>query len=102
MAVNPDHVSRPYDIAELVVDPEVAQGFLDEIVAGGDPREIADAIGIVARAQGMTTLANNTGLSRETLYRTLSAEGNPTLSTLLAVLKALGFKLSGVERISPA
>jgi probable addiction module antidote protein len=102
MAINPEYVSRPYDIAELVTDPEAAQAFLDEIVAGGDPHEIAEALGIVARAQGMTKLASDAGMSRETLYRTLSANGNPTLTTLLAVLKALGFKLSGVERISPA
>ncbi len=80
----------------------VAQGFLQDAFASGDATEIAEAIGIVARAQGMTTLASEAGMSRETLYRTLSAKGNPTLSTLLAVLKALGFKLSGVERISPA
>lgn len=102
MTANPDHVSRPYDIAELVADPEVAQGFLDEIIAGGDPQEIAEAIGLVARAQGMTALAKEAGMSRETLYRTLSAKGNPTLSTLLTVLRVLGFKLSGVERITPA
>ena len=102
MTINLDHVSRPYDIAELVADPEVAQGFLDEIIAGGDPQEIAEAIGIVARAQGMTTLAKEAGMSRESLYRALSANGNPTLSTLLVVLKAMGFKLSGVERISAA
>lgn len=101
MTVNPDHVSRPYDIAELVVDPEVAQAFLDEIIADGDPHEIAEAIGMVARAHGMTKLAGEAGMSRESLYRALSANGNPTLSTLLAVLKGLGFKLSGVERISP-
>jgi len=102
MPKNPDHISRPFDIAELVTDPEVAQGFLEDALASGDAAEIAEAIGIVARAQGMTTLANDAGMSRETLYRTLSAKGNPTLTTLLAVLKALGFKLSGVERISPA
>lgn len=102
MPAHPDHISRPFDIAELVTDPDVAKGFLEDAFASGDANEIAEAIGIVARAQGMTTLASEAGMSRETLYRTLSAKGNPTLSTLLAVLKALGFKLSGVERVKPA
>ncbi|AOO84398.1 putative addiction module antidote protein [Bosea vaviloviae] len=95
-------MSRPFDIAELVGDPIVAQGFIADAVATGDAAEIAEAIGIVARAQGMSKLASDAGMSRESLYRALSPKGNPTLSTLLVVLKALGFKLSGVERINPA
>ncbi|MDO8275712.1 MAG: putative addiction module antidote protein, partial [Serpentinimonas sp.] len=55
---------------------------------------IAHALGIVARAKGMTQIANQTGLSREQLYRSFSAEGNPTLRTTLAVMKALGVELS--------
>jgi probable addiction module antidote protein len=92
--------SRPYDIAELVADPEVAQHFLSEVMESGDASEIAEAIGVVARGIGMASVAQRTGLSRETLYRTLSQQGNPTLSTLLVVLDALGFKLRGVERLA--
>lgn len=55
---------------------------------------IAHALGIVARAKGMTQIANQTGLSREQLYRSFSAEGNPTLRSTLAVMKALGIELS--------
>ncbi|HEY5795275.1 MAG TPA: addiction module antidote protein [Bosea sp. (in: a-proteobacteria)] len=94
-------MSRPFDIAELVGDPDVAQGFLADAVATGDAAEIAEAIGVIARAQGMTKLASEAGMSRESLYRALSPKGNPTLGTLLVVLKALGFKLSGVERVNP-
>ena len=91
MAINPAYVSRPYDIAELVSDPDIAKGFLEDAFSSGDAAEIAQAIGIVARSQGMTTSVEDVEMS-----------DNPTLTTLLRVLKALGFKLSGVVRISPA
>ena len=92
MIKNPDHVSRPYDIAELVADPDVARGFLEDALSFADAAEISEAIGIVARAQGMTMPVNDAAISPDTL----------TLSTLLTVLKALGFKLSGIERVTPA
>jgi len=59
-----------------------------------DPGFIAHAIGVAARAKGMTQIANQTGLSREQLYRSVGANGNPTLRTALAVIKALGIELS--------
>lgn len=100
MPVDAEFVSRPLDIAELLGDPEVAQHFLTEVIEGGDAQEIAEAIGVVARGMGMASVAQRTGLSRETLYRALSQKGNPTLSTLLSVLDALGFKLQGVARVT--
>ncbi|WP_347361803.1 addiction module antidote protein [Vibrio vulnificus] len=78
-----------FDPAEHLDSPEVIQAYLDEAVASGDPAFIADSLGVIARAKGMTELANKTGLSRETLYRTLSKKGNPNLKTLMAVTKAL-------------
>ena len=60
----------------------------------GDSAHIAAALGVVARAKGMTELAAKTGLSREQLYRSLSANGNPTLKTTLAVMKAIGLALA--------
>ncbi len=61
---------------------------------GGDgPAFIAGAIGTIARAHGMMKLARQTGLTREGLYKALSADGNPSLGTALKVLKALGVKL---------
>src|SRR5574337_1460875 len=60
----------------------------------GDAGYIAHALGIVARAKGMTQIARSTGLSREQLYRSFSEAGNPTLKTTLAVMKALGIDLT--------
>ena len=67
--------------------------FMDEAFGTADSAYVAHALGVVARAKGMTQVAKHTGLSREQLYRSLSENGNPTLSTTLAVLDALGFGL---------
>jgi len=60
----------------------------------GDAAFVAKALGDIARAKGMAALARETGLGRESLYKALSAEGNPQLATVLKVAKALGLKLS--------
>lgn len=62
--------------------------------AGDDAAFIAHALGVVARAKGMTQLARDTGLGRESLYKALSEDGNPEFSTVLKVMKALGLKLT--------
>jgi probable addiction module antidote protein len=59
-----------------------------------DPALIAAALGDIARARGMVRLANKTGLTREGLYKALSKDGNPSLGTVLKVLKALGLKFT--------
>lgn len=69
--------------------------------AGDDPTYIAQAIGTVARARGMTELARETGLAREALYRSFSPNGNPSLATLMKVANALGFQLT-LQPIKPA
>ncbi len=61
--------------------------------AGDDPAFISHALGVIARARGMSQLARDTGISREGLYRALSGEGNPEFATILKVIKALGLKL---------
>jgi len=61
--------------------------------AGDDAAFIAHALGVVARAKGMTQLAHDTGLGRESLYKALSGEGNPSFATILKVIRALGVKL---------
>jgi probable addiction module antidote protein len=86
--------TRPFDPAEYVDTPEAAHAYLNDAFASGDAAEIADAIGVVARARGMTDLARETGLSRQALYVALSAKGDPTLSSLLGVLKAMGVTLA--------
>ncbi len=68
--------------------------YLEAVLEDGDPALLAAALGDIARAQGMAQIAQRTGLSRETLYRTLSDKGNPQLTTLMAVLKALGLTLT--------
>ncbi len=84
----------PFDAAEHIKTAEDAALYLDAVLADGDAGEIADALGIVARSQGMAAIADESGLSRETLYRTLSEAGNPRLATLISVLRAMGLRLS--------
>ena len=83
-----------FDPAEHLKSGEAIAEFMAGAFETNDPAYIAHALGIVARAKGMTQIANQTGLSREQLYRSFSAEGNPTLRSTLAVMKALGVELS--------
>jgi probable addiction module antidote protein len=89
-----DTTTRPFDPATYLTSPEAITAYLAEALATNDPAFVADALGVVARARGMTRVAQAAGLSRESLYRALSAEGNPELSTLLRVLSVLGLQLS--------
>ena len=83
-----------YDPAEdLTTDIAVAT-FMAEAFETEDSGYISHALGVVARAKGMTEIANQTGLSREQLYRSFSADGNPTLKSTIAVMKALGVALT--------
>jgi probable addiction module antidote protein len=82
-----------YDPAEDLDTPEAITVFVNEALKTDDAAYIAHALGVVARAKGMSGIAREAGLSREQLYRTLSSEGNPTLKTTLAVMKALGISL---------
>ena len=84
----------PYDSAEFLKDPEAIQHYMDEAFASGDPAFIAHALGTVARAKSMTEIARKSGLSRESLYRALSADGHPELATIMKVLSALDLQLS--------
>ncbi len=83
-----------YDPAEDLDTPEAISVFVNEALKTDDAAYIAHALGVVARAKGMAGIAREAGLSREQLYRTLSSEGNPTLKTTLAVMKALGISLT--------
>lgn len=80
---------------ELKTDEDCAlylQAVIDE--ADGDEKLIAAALGDIARSRGMVQVARDSGLAREALYRSLSAEGNPSFATILKVTRALGLKLS--------
>jgi len=83
-----------YDPAVALVNDEEIAFFMADALETGDAAFIAQALGIVARAKGMAQIADQTGLSREQLYRSFSANGNPTLKTTLAVMKALGVELT--------
>ena len=86
--------TRPFDPAAYLDSEETIMAYMTEALDSNDPGFIADALGVVARARGMTQVARKAGLSRESLYRTLSPDGNPELDTLLRVLAVLGLRLS--------
>ena len=85
----------PYDVSEHLRTPHEMAAYLDAWLdeAPEDAAGIARALGDIARAKGMTQVAKDAGLSRESLYRALSAEGNPSFATVLKVAKALGVRL---------
>ena len=72
---------------------EEREAYLNAAFEDGDASVIAAALGDIARAEGMSKVAKKTGLGRESLYKTLSADGNPALSTILKILKAFDFNL---------
>lgn len=82
-----------FDAAQHITEPEDQAELLADAIASGDAHIIAKAIGVVARAHGMTELSKETGITRQQLYRALGPEGNPTLETMLKVLPALGLRM---------
>jgi probable addiction module antidote protein len=86
---------RKWDSAEHLKTEEDMVRYLEACMeeAGDDAAFIAKALGNIARAKGMTQLAKETGLGRESLYKALSGEGNPSFATILKVVRALGLKL---------
>ena len=88
-------ITTPYDTADYLKTEEEMALYLDACFeeAGDDPAFIAAALGDIARARGMTQLAKDTGLGRESLYKALSGEGNPSFATILKVTAALGIQL---------
>ena len=85
--------SKPYDPAKYLDSDVAVAEYITEALATGDVELISHAIGIAAKARGMTKIAEETGLSRESLYRALSAEGSPQFETIERVLAALGLRL---------
>ena len=96
----PNLETLPYDVAEQLRTPEEMAAYLEAWLeeAPDDVSGIARALGDIARAKGMSAVARETGLSRESLYKSLSEDGNPSLATVLKVAKALGLRF----RVGPA
>ena len=89
-------VTSPYDVAEHLRTSEEMAAYLEACLdeADGDAAFIAKALGDIARAKGMAQVACDAGLSRESLYKALSGDRNPTLGTVLRVIGALGLNPS--------
>jgi probable addiction module antidote protein len=85
--------TRRYDAAEYLETPEDMATYLEAALEDGEPAVIVQALGAIARARGMSQIARDTGLGRESLYKALSPEGNPEFATVLKVVRALGLKL---------
>lgn len=83
-----------WDIQDSLKTPEDIAAYLEAILEDGDPALIAAGIGDIARSKGITQISEETGISRAGLYKALSADGDPRLSTLLSVLKSLGLTLA--------
>lgn len=89
-----------FDAAELLDDPASQAELLADAFESGSATYIAQALGVVARARGMTEIAREAGVTREALYKALSERGDPKLSTLLGVARALGVKLTATPLAS--
>jgi len=83
-----------YDSAEYLDSKEAINAYMEEALETENPAFIAKALGTIARARGMAQIAKKAGLSRESLYKALSVEGNPEFGTIIRVMHALGLKFS--------
>lgn len=88
---------KAWDSSQYLKSPKAISVYLNDILsdpaASKDPGLLAHALGVIARAKGMTEIARETGLSRESLYKALSEEGNPSFATVMKVLQALSIDL---------
>lgn len=89
----PKTVTTPWDPADHLKTEEDMAAYLEAALEEADPAIIAAALGDIARAKGMTQIAREAGLGRESLYKALSPAGNPEFATILKVVAALGLKL---------
>lgn len=94
--------TRKWDPVEHLDTPERMAGYLDAALEDGDPATVSAALGDIARAKGMSKIAETAGLGRESLYKSLSREGNPELATVLRVVRVLGLRLHASPQRSVA
>jgi probable addiction module antidote protein len=85
--------TTPWDMADHIQSEENVIDYLEAALEDGDPALVAATLGDIARARGMTEIARESGLGRESLYKSLSPDGNPELATILKVVRALGLQL---------
>jgi probable addiction module antidote protein len=85
--------TRPWDVVEHLETEEDMTAYLEAVLDDGDPALVSAALGDIARSRGMTEIAREAGLGRESLYKALSPEGNPEFATVMKVLRALGLSL---------
>lgn len=86
--------TEPFDAARYLTSAESQEELLNDALASGDARYVSQALGVIARARGMTEVARGAGVTREALYKALSENGDPRLTTLLGVARALGVTLT--------
>jgi len=84
----------PFDAADAIDTPDAQAELLAEALASGDAKVVTAALGMIARSKGMSQMARDAGISREAIYRATGPDGNPTLSTLMAIVRSAGLKLS--------
>jgi probable addiction module antidote protein len=89
----PKTETHPWDITRYLDSDEAIAAYLDAVLEENDPALLAAALGDVARAKGMTQIARETGLGRESLYKALSSQGNPEFGTVMKVVRSFGLKL---------
>ncbi len=92
--------TEEFDASRYLTTPEAQAELLSDALASGSAAYVAQALGVIARARGMTEVAREAGVTREALYKSLSEEGDPRLTTLLGVMRALGVTLTA--QITPA
>jgi probable addiction module antidote protein len=93
--------TEPFDAALHLTSPESQEELLNDAFASGDARYVSQALGVIARARGMTEVAREAGVTREALYKALSENGDPRLTTLLGVARALGVTLTAHVEAGP-
>jgi probable addiction module antidote protein len=94
--------TTPYDVAEHLRTPEERAAYLQATLeeCDGDIQEVMQALGDIARSEGMTRVSRKSGLSRESLYKALSGDRNPNFDTIVKVMAALGLQLHIVSKAS--
>lgn len=85
-----------FDVAKYLDSKEVIAEYLSQVLEDGDMDELLSAIGDIARAKGMTQIAKDTGLGRESLYKTFNAGAKPKFDTIVKVLNAFGIRLQAI------